>query len=110
MHIFTAFLSLEEKMKLEEWRKEIDSIDAELVGLVNRRAIIAQKIGALKAAAGLPVVDEAREDEILRNATARNQGILKTEAIVRIFRAVIRESRNIQAQTQAQIVGGKRVL
>ena len=97
-------------MKLEDWRKEIDSIDEEIVRLVNRRAKIAREIGVLKAAAGLPVVDETREDEILRNVATRGKGILKREAIIRIFRALIRESRNIQTETQAKITGGKPIL
>jgi monofunctional chorismate mutase len=103
MHRFTAFLFLEERMKLEDWRNEIDLIDAEIVRLVNRRAQIARKIGALKSAAGLPIVDTAREAEILRKVAAGSKGVLKTEAIVRIFRAVIGESRNIQAETKGQI-------
>ena len=92
-------------MNLEDWRKEIDSIDEEIVRLISRRAEIALKIGALKAAAGLPVVDTAREDEILRSAARRSKGVLKREAMVRIFRAVIRESRNVQAETRAQTSG-----
>jgi len=92
-------------MNLKDWRKEIDSIDERIVGLLNERALIAQKIGALKASAGLPVTDTAREAEILRNAARRcGRGILKREAIIRIFRAVIRESRSVQtseAQTKA---------
>ncbi len=92
-------------MNLEEWRKEIDSIDEEIVGLINRRAEIALEIGAVKAAAGLPMVDAAREDEILRNAARRNKGVLKREAIVRIFRAVIRESRNLQAEMRTKAGG-----
>ena len=98
-------------MKLEDWRKEIDSIDEEIVRLVNRRAKIAREIGVLKAAAGLPVADETREDEILRNAVAaRGKGILKREAVIRIFRALIRESRNVQTETQAKITGKETVL
>ena len=97
-------------MKLENWRKEIDSIDAQLVGLLDRRAQIAREIGALKAAAGLPVVDPLREDEILRKLAANNQGILKNEAIIGIFRGIIRASRQIQIETQAKISSGERVL
>ena len=97
-------------MKLEDWRKEIDALDAKIVRLVNERAKIAREIGALKAAAGLPVADEAREDEILRNVAAGRQGVLKAEAIIRIFRGIIRESRNIQAETPAKIISGEQVL
>ena len=97
-------------MKLEDWRNEIDSIDARIVRLVNQRAKIAQKIGVLKASAGLPVVDSGREDEILRKAAARNKGVLKNEAIVRIFRGIIRESRQIQVETQEKITNGEQIL
>ena len=97
-------------MKLEDWRNEIDLIDAEIVRLVNQRAKIAQKIGVLKASAGLPIVDATREDEILRNVAASNQGVLKNEAIVRIFRGIIHESRQIQVKTQAKITNGEQIL
>ena len=97
-------------MNLEEWRKEIDSIDAEIVRLVGARAQIARKIGALKAAAGLPVIDAAREDEILRNVAAGNKGILKTEAMLGIFRSIIRESRNIQVEARSKMMAGKRIV
>jgi chorismate mutase/prephenate dehydratase len=98
---FTAFLFLEEKMNLKDWRKEIDELDERIVGLLNERAAVASKIGALKAAAGLPVTDAAREEQILRNAARLGKGALKREAVVRIFRAVIRESRNVQNDVQS---------
>ena len=95
-------------MNLKDWRKEIDSIDAQLVALLIERASLARKIGALKASAGLPVVDAAREEEILRHAARRGKGVLKPEAIVRIFRAVICESRSVQVEAQSKT--GERVL
>ena len=98
-------------MNLKEWRREIDSIDEQLVALLEARAAMARKIGALKAAAGLPVVDRAREAEILRNVLRRRKGILKREAIIRIFRAVIGESRSVQAENPAPgSVGTERLL
>lgn len=97
-------------MKLEDWREEIDSIDAEIVRLINQRAKIARKIGILKATAGLPVIDAGREEAILRNVTAKNQDGLAGEAIVRIFRGIIRESRQVQIETQSQINRGGQVL
>ena len=91
-------------MKLDEWRNEIDEIDAEIVDLINRRARVAQKIGILKAKAGLPIVDLEREEAILRNACARNQGVLENESIVRIFKRIIQESRQIQVQAIGKII------
>lgn len=90
-------------MKLDEWRNEIDEIDAEIVNLINRRARIAQKIGILKAKAGLPIVDLEREEAIMRKACASNRGILENESIVRIFKRIIQESRQIQVEAIGKI-------
>ena len=88
-------------MKLEDWRNEIDSIDTEIARLINQRAGVAKKIGVLKAKAGLPIVDGDREEAILRGVCGKNEGVLKDESLVRIFRQIIRESR----QMQTKIVG-----
>ena len=97
-------------MKLEDWRNEIDRLDAEIVRLVSERVKIAQKIGVLKTAAGLPIVDAGREDAILQKVAARNHGILTNEAIIRIFRGIIRESRQVQTETPAKIKRREQVL
>lgn len=91
-------------MKLDEWRNEIDAIDAEIVNLIDRRARVAQKIGILKAKAGLPIVDLEREEAILRNACARNRGILESDSIARIFKRIIQESRQIQIEAISKIM------
>ena len=91
-------------MKLDEWRNEIDAIDAEIVNLINRRARVAQKIGILKARAGLPIVDLEREDAILRNACEGNKSVLENDSIVRIFKRIIQECRQIQVEATGKIV------
>jgi chorismate mutase/prephenate dehydratase len=91
-------------MKLDEWRDEIDAIDAEIVNLVNRRARIAQKIGILKAKAGLPIVDLEREEAILRNACAHSKDVLENDSIMRIFKRIIQESRQIQVEAIGKII------
>lgn len=47
-------------MKPEDWRKEINEINSQIVALLDRRAQAAQSIGVLKAKTGLPLVDVAR--------------------------------------------------
>lgn len=89
-------------MKLEDCRREIDSIDHSILMLLNRRAEIAQSVGLLKAKAGLPVVDSDREAEILRRVVRDGEGVLEDESIVKIFRRIILESRRLQIKT----VGG----
>jgi len=83
-------------MSIKDWRAEIDEIDAELLRLVNRRARIAVRVGALKCAAGLPVRDPARERDVLARACRENAGPLDAQAVARIFRRIIRESRRAE--------------
>ena len=57
-------------MSLEEYRKEIDAIDAELVKLFLRRMDVTQKVGEFKKANGIPVLDAGREKQVLAAKTA----------------------------------------
>ncbi|MGI8470169.1 MAG: chorismate mutase [Pyrinomonadaceae bacterium] len=91
-------------MKLEDWRNEIDSIDAEIICLLNQRAKLARKIGTLKATAGLPITDSEREEKILRGVCNLNRGNLTDETIVRIFREILRSSKQIQNETIKKII------
>lgn len=86
-------------MKLEDCRKEIDAIDAEILLLLNKRAEAAEKIGVLKAKAGLPIVDSDRESEVLRRVAQTNDGLLANDAVIKIFRRIIQESRQIQIES-----------
>lgn len=90
-------------MKLEDWRNEIDEIDTQIVGLLNRRARAAQSVGVLKAQAGLPIVDTEREDEVLRKLKMRNDGSLDDELLVKLYRSIMQKSRLIQIETAARL-------
>jgi len=84
-------------MDIEHWRKEIDDIDAELLRLLNMRARLALKVGALKHAANLPFCDPDRERIVLRRLQNMNCGPLDQRAVDKVFRRIIRESRRVQA-------------
>ena len=84
-------------MDIEHWRKEIDEIDAELLRLLNTRARLALKVGALKQAANLPFCDPDRERSVLQRLRELNSGPLDERAVVKLFRRIIRESRRVQA-------------
>lgn len=95
-------------MTIEDWRVEIDKIDAELLRLLNARAEIAVRVGESKRVAGLSVCDRGREREVLDRARANNRGPLDGEAVERLFRTVIRESRRLQTQLAAEAQGAAR--
>jgi len=84
-------------MDIEHWRKEIDDIDAELLRLLNMRARLALKVGALKQAADLPCRDPERERNVLQRLQRMNDGPLDALAVGKVFRRTIRESRRVQA-------------
>ena len=86
-------------MSIEGWRAEIDAIDKELLRLLNARARLALKVGESKRSAGLSLCDRAREHEVLAQACKVNSGPLDEQAVVAIFRLVIRESRRIQTSS-----------
>ncbi len=91
-------------MGLQESRKKIDSIDEQIVTLLNRRAAEVKRIGRLKLAAGLPMVDAERESEIYRRITAENFGQIDNDGLMRIFEQIVAESRRIQLQVPAGAV------
>jgi len=83
-------------MDIEHWRREIDEIDAELLRLLNVRARLALKVGALKQAAQLPFCDPERERIVLHRLQELNGGPLDERAVDKVFRRIIRESRRVQ--------------
>lgn len=86
-------------MTIEYWRTEIDEIDRELLRLLNRRARLAMKVGALKRVAGLPCCDSERERLVLRTLQQANTGPLDTRAITELFRSIIDESKRMEERS-----------
>ena len=83
-------------MDIEYWRNEIDEVDAQLLRLLNMRARLALKVGALKKAKQLPFCDPDREQYVLTRLKHLNTGPLDDRAVYKLFRRIIRESRRIQ--------------
>jgi monofunctional chorismate mutase len=83
-------------MNLDEQRNKIDEIDTKIIGLLRQRASLSRKIGAIKSAAGLPIVDPDREDAVIRRLLAESKGELSRESIMRIYGEILAESQRIQ--------------
>lgn len=71
-------------------REQIDRADADLVAALVVRYRLAEEVGALKGRKGLPVLDPAREAEVVRaaGAGARSAGI-PDEGVRDIFWSVL---------------------
>ncbi|HKR22121.1 MAG TPA: chorismate mutase, partial [Pyrinomonadaceae bacterium] len=55
------------------------------------------KVGALKKAKSLPIVDIDRERTVLQRLQELNDGPLDQRAIDKLFRRIIRESKRIES-------------
>lgn len=74
-------------------RRQIDALDAEIVRLVDRRALLAKEIAEAKARAGVPLVDAAREDAIAARAGEAAR-VIPRGAAAALLRAVIAACRS----------------
>jgi chorismate mutase-like protein len=83
-------------MNISEWRRRMDEIDKRLVELLNERSQCALEVGRLKQAAGMPIYQPARENEVLSNAARNNKGPLTDAAIRRLFERIIDEARSAE--------------
>lgn len=95
-------------MSIKERRTEIDAIDRELLRLLNRRALLAVKVGESKKVAGLSLYDRDREREVIERACRANSGPLDERAVMRLFRCIIRESRLVQERATEHSNGAQK--
>ena len=76
-------------MDLESCRREIDSIDQQIVDLINQRARLAVMIGQGKRQSGQPVYAPHREAEVLARVHKLNQGPTLPRTIEAIYREIM---------------------
>lgn len=81
--------------ELQKYRDQIDGIDRQMVELFRRRMEVTRQVGQYKAARGIPVLDQAREREVLRD-----KGELAGEElrgpVITLFQTVMALSRRQQ--------------
>lgn len=86
----------EDPPEIAEWRRRIDSIDQQLMGLLNSRSACAVEIGRIKRALGLPIYSPEREAWILERVMRENPGPLDPLAVRRVFERIIDEGRRLE--------------
>ncbi len=82
--------------RIDELRRRIDELDAQLVELLNARSRCALEIGTLKHGMGLQVYQPGREERVLQHVRSTSQGPLTAEAITRLFERIIDEARRLE--------------
>jgi len=76
---------------LEKIREQIDAVDVQIHQLINARALLARQVGISKHQDGHTVdfYRPEREAQVLRQALERNDGPLRDEEILRLFREIM---------------------
>jgi chorismate mutase/prephenate dehydratase len=77
--------------ELEAIRRRINEIDERLQDLINERATIAQQVGVVKGelASAVDYYRPEREAEVLRKVLERNEGPMRNEEMLRLFREIM---------------------
>ncbi len=83
-------------MEIEDWRKQIDEMDEQIVELVNKRAQAAKQIGLLKRETALPVYEPQREREIFEHVKRINPGPLSNAELLDVYERLIDVMRTLQ--------------
>ncbi|MBF0215617.1 MAG: prephenate dehydratase [Candidatus Omnitrophica bacterium] len=74
---------------IESLRDRIDSVDRELVSLLNERGKISQEIGHYKKSINRAVYAPDREAMVYKGAVGKNKGPLKNDSIKAIYREIM---------------------
>ena len=94
--------------KLKQLREQIDSIDNEILTLLNKRMEIVKKVGELKNNTNAPIYRPEREKEIidrLAKLSKSQNGILTKEEIEAIFLEIFAISRSLERKERIAFLG-----
>jgi chorismate mutase len=86
-------------MNLDEIRADIDSLDAQLVELLEARMTLVAQVATFKKMTDMKVLDNARELAILETVKNRVENPEFTKPIVAIFKDILKNSRGYQNET-----------
>jgi chorismate mutase len=85
--------------ELARGRAEIERVDKAIITLLAERVAIGRRIGELKRAAGLPVLNPSREAEVIRAVANMARTVeLPVESVREIFWRVVALSRQAQEE------------
>lgn len=90
---------------LPELRTQIDSLDLELLTLLNQRAALAHEVGEIKQVEGSPVFRPEREAQVVSALQARNPGPLKDSSLAVIWREIMSACRALEAAQRVAYLG-----
>ena len=91
----------QQENELEQARREIDAVDAEMAALFCRRMDAVRRVAAYKQARGLPVLDASREEAVV----AKNCARLPDEAYAEYYEDFIRHTMGLSREFKREVLG-----
>lgn len=76
-------------MGIEEFRRQIDAIDSEILEQLNRRAEIVVRVGEEKAKGNIAYHSPQREEEIIDRLTRENRGPFPGKGVKAVYREIL---------------------
>lgn len=92
-------------MDLKSLRQAIDSIDAKIVALLNKRAKIILEVGSLKKRSKKSIYVPEREKAVYDKLVAANKGPMPNESLKAIFREVMSGSLQLERPLKIAYLG-----
>jgi chorismate mutase / prephenate dehydratase len=92
-------------MNLTELRTQIDSIDKQVLELLNDRVRLAAEIGRVKRSKGDEIYVAKREEEVLQRLAKHNKGPLDEKAIRAIYREIMSAAIALEKRTVIAYLG-----
>lgn len=91
--------------KINELREKINEIDDEIVEILNTRADLVKKIGAIKNKTGLSIFDRNREDAILQKIRNTKQRELTYTQLRQIYKEIFSVFRSLEREIKVAFLG-----
>jgi len=86
-------------------RQQIDSVDGQLLKLLNQRAQLALAVGELKKHEGSVVFRPEREAQVIDGLKLKNSGPLQTESVAPIWREIMSACRALETPIRVAYLG-----
>jgi chorismate mutase/prephenate dehydratase len=91
--------------ELQALRNQIDSVDRELLALLNRRAGLAVAVGGVKRRQGTVVFRPEREAQVIDGLKAANPGPLESVSVAPIWREIMSACRALETPSRVAFLG-----
>jgi len=86
-------------------RVQIDSLDQQLLSLLNQRAKVAEQVGEIKRAEGSPFFRPDRVAQVIAKIQSANQGPLQSPHVAAIWREIMSACLALEAPQRVAVLG-----